>query len=81
MEQSNHQKRWARVQSGCCSIRFEKSDEGDKGADVSRNDNRKYLRKEPLHQYLFGLLGSFYTSPSEIYYKYGKDVLGSTWDK
>jgi hypothetical protein len=48
---------------------------------VSQNDNHMYLRKGPLHRYLFGLLENFCTSPSGIYYKFGKVVVASTWGK
>jgi hypothetical protein len=81
MESSSHQKREAEDQPGSFSIRFEKSDEKDSGEDVSQNDNHMCHRKESLHRCLFGLWGSFYTSPIGIYYKYGRDLLVSTWDK
>jgi hypothetical protein len=45
---------------------------------VSRNDNHMCLRKELLHRCLFGLLENSCTSPSGIYYKYGKVVVAST---
>jgi len=53
----------------------------DNGKDVARNDNHRCLRKEPLHRCLFGLLENFCTSPSGIYYRCGKVVVASTWDK
>jgi hypothetical protein len=54
--------------------------EGNKRG-VSQNDNHMRLRKGPLHRCLFGLLENFCTSPSGIYYKYGKVVVASTWGK
>jgi len=60
---------------------LESNEMEDNERSVSRNDNHMCLRKEPLHQCLFGLLENFCTSPSEIYYKYGKLVVASTWGK
>jgi hypothetical protein len=48
---------------------------------VSQNDNHMCLRKGPLDRRLFGLLENFCTSPSGIYYKFGKVVVASTWGK
>jgi hypothetical protein len=53
----------------------------DNKEGVSRNDNHMCLRKEPLHRRPFGLLENFCTSPTGIYYKYGKVVAASTWGK
>ncbi len=53
----------------------------DNKEGVSRNDNHMCLRKEPLHRCPFGLLENFCTSPTGIYYKYGKVVAASTWGK
>jgi hypothetical protein len=53
----------------------------DNERDSSQNDNHMYLRKEPLHRCLFGLLENFCTSPGGIYYKFGKVFVVSTWGK
>jgi len=53
----------------------------DNERGVSRNDIHICLRKETLHRCLFGLLESFCTLPSGIYYKYGRVVFASTWGK
>ncbi len=57
---------------------LESNETEDNERGVSRTDNHRCLRKEPLHRCLFGLLENFYTSPSGIYYKYGKVVVAST---
>ena len=57
----------------------ETEDDNERG--VSRSDSHMCLRKDPLHRCLFGLLENFCTSPSGIYYKYGKVVVASTWGK
>jgi hypothetical protein len=46
---------------------------------LSRNDNRRYLRKKSLHRCLVGLSESSCTSPGGIYYRCGKVLLASTW--
>ena len=60
---------------------FESNEMEDHERDVTRNDNHRCLRKEPLHRCLFGLLENFCTSPSGNYYRCGKVVLASTWGK
>jgi hypothetical protein len=60
---------------------LESNEMEDNERGLSRNDNHMCLRKEPLHRCLFGLLENFCTSPSGIYYKYGKVVVVSTWGK
>ncbi len=60
---------------------LESNEMEDNEGGFSRNDNHICLRKEPLHQCLFALLENFCTSPSGIYYKYGKVVVASTWGK
>ena len=60
---------------------LESNETEDNERGVSRNDSHMCLRKEPLHRCLFGLLENFWTSPSGIYYKYGKVVVASTWGK
>ena len=53
----------------------------DNKKGVTRNDNHRCLRKEPLYRCLSGLLENFCASPTGIYYKYGKVVVASTWGK
>lgn len=60
---------------------LESNEMEDNERGVSRNDSHMCLRKEPLHRCLFGLSGNFCTSPSGIYYKYGKVVVASAWGK
>jgi len=60
---------------------LESNEREDKEKGLSQNDNHMSLRKEPLHRCLFGLLENFCTSPSGIYYKFGKVLVASAWGK
>jgi hypothetical protein len=61
---------------------FLESDEMEENErSVSRNDSRRCLHNEPLHRCLFGLLENSCTSPTGIYYRYGRVVLASTWGR